>query len=146
MNVFDEHDISALLKEPDIEFELESDNKQYVFVYSTRIVAKDIFNPTQFERTYWLEQTGAGGTLVEPWDAFDLIKQIALAQNLVRFAGYKVRGVFNGWKIVCPKCGNSIIGKIWRNSPKDCKSIPGRVRCHHVFTENDKTRIPYRRL
>jgi hypothetical protein len=146
MNALDEHNIYTLLKDPDIEFELESDNKQYVFVYSTRIVAKDIDNPTQFERTYWLEQAGAGGTLVEPWDAFDVTKQTTLAQNLVRFAGYRVRGVFNGWKVVCPRCGNSMTGKIWRNSPKDCKSIPSRVRCHYVFTEHDKTRVPLQRL
>lgn len=40
MNALDEHNISALLEDPDIEFELESDNKQYMFVCSTRIVAK----------------------------------------------------------------------------------------------------------
>lgn len=135
-------DISTLLEDPDIEFELESDNKQYLFVYSTRVVARDIENPTRFERTYWLEQSGVGSTLVEPWDAFDLDKQKILAQNLVRIAGYQLRGVFNGWKVVCPKCGNSMAGKIWRNSPKDCKSIPGKVRCPYVFRDADKQRTP----
>lgn len=142
MTQLDSFDISTLLEDPDIEFELESDNKQYLFVYSTRVVARDIENPTRFERTYWLEQSGVGSTMVEPWDAFDLDKQKILAQSLVSIAGYRLRGVFNGWKVVCPKCGNSVAGKIWRNSPKDCKSIPGKVRCPHVFTDADKQRTP----
>lgn len=142
MTQLDSFDISTLLEDPDIEFELESDNKQYLFVYSTRVVARDIENPTRFERTYWLEQSGVGSTMVEPWDAFDLDKQKILAQSLVSIAGYRLRGVFNGGKVVCPKCGNSVAGKIWRNSPKDCKSIPGKVRCPHVFTDADKQRTP----
>jgi hypothetical protein len=93
MNENEEKYIASLLENPDIEFELESPNKQYVVCYSTRIVAKDIEKPSQFERTYWIDQEGAGGTLVEPWDAFDLIKQTTLAQNLIRFSHYSLRGV-----------------------------------------------------
>lgn len=141
MNENEEKYIASLLENPDIEFELESPNKQYVVVYSTRIVAKDIEKPSQFERTYWIDQAGAGGTLVEPWDAFDLLKQATLAQNLIRFSRYSLRGVFNGWQVVCPKCGNSMQGKIWRNSPKDCKSIPAAKSCNHVFTTLDKKRV-----
>ena len=141
MKAYSEDDISELLENPDVEFELESKDKQYVVVYSTRIVAKDIETPTRFERTYWLEQSGAGSSLVEPWDAFDSAKQKKLANNLVKFAGYRLRGVFNSWKVVCPKCGNSMAGKIWRNSPKDCKSILGSDGCNYIFGNNDKSRV-----
>jgi hypothetical protein len=141
MRNFSKLDVPMLLEDTDIEFELESPDKKFLFIYSTRIIPKKIQNPTTFERTYWLEQVGAGDDVVDPWDPFELSKQIILATNLIQYSGYVIRGVFNGWKVTCPVCSQSMVGKIWRTIPKNCKLIKKTKGCRYEFVESDKQRI-----
>ena len=133
--------VEKLLLNHDLEIELESPDKNFTFFYSTNIVAKEIENPDTLTRGYWLVQNDNGSIVDAPWDKFDHAKQVKLLTNLIWHAKYVVKGIFCGWRLVCPSCNQVTTGKIWRNSPKNCENLTSVGKCSGQFNEDNKSKI-----
>jgi hypothetical protein len=133
--------LTALLRDYDLELTFLSPNGRYRLVYSTAIVAKDILNPSRFTRTYHLVDEHSKSTMVSPWDVYVEDEQVRLLQNLLNYSNYKLASIAVGWQVKCQKCGSTIRGKIWRNSPKNCGTNAENAGCGSPLTDADKTII-----
>jgi len=132
--------IKKILSNLDLELNLESPDENFTFVYSTNIVAQEIENPTDLIRNYRLYQKNNGSDINAPWDEYDEAKQITLITNLIKYAKYRIKGIYSGWQLNCPHCKTKIEGKIWRNNPKRCKGIE-TIICNYIFNDSDKEMI-----
>ena len=70
MNEFNNLDIGKILEDTDLEIELQSHDDEYTLIYSTIKIAKEIEDPTQFSRNYWLWVHSNKSRIDAPWDKY----------------------------------------------------------------------------
>lgn len=129
MNEFNDLNVGKILEDTDLEIELQSPDDEYTLIYSTIKIAKEIEEPTQFSRNYWLLVHSNKSRIDAPWDRYVYQNQKTLIENIIKFSKYKITRVSKGWTVTCNICGNKIAGKIWRNSPKNCEARIEKNKC-----------------
>ncbi len=130
--------IAEILSNKDQEIGLISPDDRYSVTYSTSIVAKDVIEPSSWSRTYWMRDNQLGIETPSPWDPYIHEKQVDLVVNLIKFARYRVEGIYDGWRQICPNCNAIESGKIWRNSPARCEQLVNSRKCGYKFEPKDK--------
>ena len=115
--------VRALLKNHELKVVLEAPSRDYRFEYYTIATKDAVTDQYRYARTYRLIDLNRGGITQEPWDTYDVNKQIDLVTNLLDLCRYKISKVVAGWRIKCPSCGHVTEGKIWQAVPRAC---PGR--------------------
>ena len=140
---FTEDNIQNLLKNPNIELEFTSPDKRYKIIYTTSIIAKEISDPIDFNRNYYLYDTTNKSVMNSPWDSYEEKNQISIIKNLINIANYSVTRISKGWRIICPKCSNKFEDAIWRNSPRSCIDQDGISGCGQSFLDANKLMLPF---
>jgi hypothetical protein len=135
-----EMDIRRLLENTDLKITLESPSKEYQFEYYTASNKDRITGELRFTRTYRLIDLVRGGITSEPWEAYDLESHASKVTNLVKFSGYRVTKVVNGWQALCPACGHTMRGKNWEPIPKVCVA-QGPKKCRSAIIDADVTEL-----
>ncbi len=128
-----EFNIGEILKNTDLEIELQSPDNEYTFIYSTVKVAREIEEPSQFIRNYWLLVHSNKSRIDAPWDRYVYENHKTLIENIIKFSSYKIVRISKAWSATCNTCGNKITGKIWRNIPKNCEAKTGKNKCEGEF-------------
>ena len=117
----DSLNIREALEDINILLHVESPQEDYRFEYYTSAMKDPETGEQQLTRSYRLRDLQRGNASQEPWDKFDLDKQVGLVTNLLGLSGYKISKKSRGWKIKCSKCGHVMEGKIWELAPKTCR-------------------------
>lgn len=111
-----------LLQDINVLLHLDSPKGDYRVEYYTSVTKNPDTGDETYTRTYRLRDLLRGNVSLEPWDKFDLHKQVDLVSNLMDLSGYQVSKAVKGWKVECPKCGSTISGKMWQTPPKTCRT------------------------
>ncbi len=116
----DVYAIRRLLENTELKIVLDSPENNYRIEYFTTSVKDRGTGESHRTRTYRLLDLIRGGVTPEPWDTFDVDKQVTLVANLMRVSRYRITKVICGWEATCPVCGHNMRGKIWDSVPKSC--------------------------
>lgn len=140
---FTESQILDLLRDPNIEMVLISPDKRYKITYTTSIIAREIAEPVNFNRSYYLYDSINKSVMNSPWDSYVEKSQTKIIHNLIKIANYSMYRISCGWQIKCPKCSTKFQDAIWRNSPRNCMDQEGLKGCGQVFSDADKIMVPF---
>lgn len=127
--------IMVLLQNINLKIFLDSPNNNYQFEYSTNKIKNSTTGAIKYIRTYRLIDLTRGAEILEPWDKYNLKKQIELVSNLIKFSNYKISKITTGWMIKCSMCHTVMQGNIWDTIPKKCRGK--EPICRHRITDND---------
>src|SRR5690348_8759569 len=111
------NNIRDLLKNRELKIILESPDKDYRFEYYTSSIKEEPDALPRLNRSYRLIDLTRGSVTPNPWDNYDIDKQVNLIQNLIQFSNYKIVEVISGWQGTCSNCGNTSSWKIWEKIP-----------------------------
>lgn len=128
-NVLDATLVRQLLENLELKITLDSPSNEYRLEYVTTSTIERQNGEKRLARTYRLFDLARCQVTAEPWDTFDLDKQVTLVTNLMASSGYRITEIKCGWKITCQECGHVMSGYNWESSPKSCTAeLPRKCR------------------
>jgi hypothetical protein len=141
-DTLDAHIVRHLLENLELKIVLDSPDDDYRFEYFTTFLNDRQTGEPRLIRTYRLHDLIRRGVTPEPWDTYDLDKQVTLITNLMRFSHYRVAKIVCGWEVACSACGHVMCGKHWETSPKTCTAQSPRI-CRARIDNKCLVEIPF---
>jgi hypothetical protein len=126
-DAYDEQAVRRLLENHELFLVLDSPDNDYRFEYFTTALKDRVTGIPKLNRTYRLIDLIRGGITSEPWDIYNLEKQVVLVTNLMRFSNYRMTKIVSGWTVVCASCGSATTGKHWDSTAKNCPACKSKL-------------------